>query len=99
MYVEILQYDRILFMTRHISCCGFDCSGCRLYISQEKASGNEALEDGGEKQRCGGCRSEGVKFPYCEECRIRKCVMSRGIVSCMECAMLNSCTEAASLRK
>lgn len=101
------------FMAKHISCCGFDCSKCRLYISPEALedlmrektaesampAANAAAPCGIKKEFCGGCRSEKIKFHYCEACEMRKCVMLRGIVSCLECAEINFCAKAASIRK
>jgi len=93
-------------VAKHISCCGFDCSKCKLYVPKEQLAsivpGDKAaagITGEWENRYCGGCRSEVMKFHYCEACEIRKCVLARGIVSCFECSELNVCPKAAAIRK
>lgn len=45
-----------------------------------------------EMINCMGCRTEGVKTPFCDNmCEIRKCSMQKGFVTCGDCPDMESC--------
>lgn len=49
-----------------------------------------------EELRCAGCRTEGVKTPFCADfCGIRRCVRGKGLDTCAECAALPGCETLA----
>ena len=82
-----------------IGCCGLDCDKCDAFIAT--ARDDDGMRATVAKKwaetygapivagdiNCTGCRSNGVKFSYCEHmCEIRKCAMGRGLSTCAECA-------------
>lgn len=87
-----------------IGCCGLNCETCDARIAT--VSGDAALgertaalwsELNGvkitpEEIRCTGCRTEGVKTPFCADfCGIRRCVRGKGLDTCADCAALPGC--------
>lgn len=82
-----------------IACCGLDCSKCEGYIAtQEDDDGKRAevakkwsaMYGGNIKPgdiNCDGCRPEGRKFSYCNNCEIRKCCMGKELDNCAGCDM------------
>jgi hypothetical protein len=82
-----------------IACCGLDCSKCEGYIATQENDDNKRAEvakkwsamHGGdiksEDINCNGCRSDGLKFSYCDTCDIRKCCMEKGVQNCAGCDM------------
>ena len=81
----------------NIAYCGFDCTKCPLYLlskgdlseKERKDIETKLLVEYKDLKRedlyCDGCKSRGRLFPYCNECYIRKCCISRGIDNCSEC--------------
>ena len=75
--------------------CGLDCGGCPAYIAT-KANDTEKLmelaaqwfqkENDAETCRCMGCKSEGPRLGFCEQCAVRTCASERGVVTCAHCA-------------
>ena len=95
-------------MNRNIAYCGLDCSACEAYIAtvndddllRRKVAAEWSELNGVDITpgmiNCLGCRSEGVKTPYCESmCGIRKCGIARGYETCGECPDLGSCDKVA----
>ncbi len=78
--------------------CGFDCTRCPLYLLSKgniDAGRREGIvrdllnEYNGLKEEdlyCDGCKSGRRLFPFCSDCYIRKCCMSKGIENCSECS-------------
>ena len=53
---------------------------------------NHAPEITAETINCMGCRTDGVKFAYCDHyCEIRKCVAKKGFNTCGDCMELDEC--------
>lgn len=87
-----------------IACCGLDCGNCdarkatindddelRAETAKKWAEANNAPIRP-EHINCMGCRTEGVKYIFCDEmCPIRKCVMGKGYDNCGDCADVDVC--------
>lgn len=99
-------------MEKLIACCGLDCATCdartatinnddelRKVTAEKWKAAFNAPEMAWESINCTGCRSEGVKFSYCEMCEIRNCARSRGFETCGDCAELETCTKVAGIHK
>lgn len=85
-------------MKQLIACYGLDCEKCegrlttindedrlREKVAKEWGEMNQ-MEFKPERINCMGCRTEGLKTYYCtEECKIRKCVVSKGYDTCGNC--------------
>ena len=92
-------------MNRLIACCGLDCEICeariatiqndeglRKKVACEWSNLNNA-EILPEHINCMGCRMDGVKTVFCSDyCDIRRCVLSKGIETCGDCAEILHCT-------
>ena len=95
-------------MKELIACCGLDCEKCDARIAtinrddalREKTAKlwtelNHA-EIPAEILYCSGCRTEGVKFPYCDSmCPIRQCALKKQIGTCGDCPELETCGKIA----
>ena len=87
-----------------IACCGIDCENCDARIATV-ADDNNLREETAKKWRemfnapdittesinCTGCRIDGAKFGYCNDCGIRQCVQSKGFNTCGDCEELDTC--------
>ena len=85
-------------MTILIAACGLDCGKCDAYLATQ-ANEQSALEKVAEKWRveynaagitaanilCDGCMAGGRTIGHCQECKIRACVVERGLVNCATC--------------
>ena len=82
-----------------IAFCGIDCSKCKALVATEKNDDALRAQVAAEWAKaynapitadqinCTGCKSEGVKFVYCENmCEIRKCSNGRKLETCADCA-------------
>lgn len=99
-------------MEKLISCCGLNCATCDARIATIK-NDDELRKATADKWRvsfnspeitpeminCTGCRSEGVKFGYCEMCEIRKCVKARGFNTCGDCREMETCSLVSAIHK
>lgn len=84
--------------------CGLDCETCdaRLATIRDDAELRRKTADlwtelngveiAPEDINCLGCRVDGPKTPFCEFlCPIRQCALRKGVETCGECSMLESC--------
>lgn len=92
-------------MNQLIACCGLSCEDCEARIATIKNDDNMRREVSvkwcqlnhtdqitPESINCMGCRTEGVKFAFCQSmCQIRKCVGTKGFETCGQCPDIMSC--------
>ena len=91
-------------MTPLIAYCGLDCARCDARIAT--IHNDDALRQQVARQwsewnqvdipatsiNCLGCRTEGVKCPYCDSmCPIRQCALQKGVSHCGECLDSTNC--------
>ncbi len=50
-----------------------------------------------EDINCEGCLSDGLIYLHCNECKIRKCAMGKGVENCKDCEEYK-CVELAELQ-
>lgn len=99
-------------MKEFIACCGLDCEKCDARIAtvnddnalREKTarlwSELNHAEITPEMINCTGCRTEGVKTPFCESfCEIRRCVYKKNFSVCGECKELETCEKFGMIAK
>ena len=95
-------------MKELIACCGLDCEKCDARIAtvtddnplREKTaklwSEMNHAPITPEMINCLGCRTDGVKTPFCDSmCEIRKCVQQKKFATCGDCSELNRCPTLA----
>ncbi|HEX2395639.1 MAG TPA: DUF3795 domain-containing protein [Bacteroidales bacterium] len=99
-------------MNKLIACCGLNCETCDAFIATIKNS-DELRKKTAEKWQqmfnapeikiesinCTGCRSAGVKFAHCFECKVRICANSKSYETCGECESLGSCKLVAMIHQ
>jgi hypothetical protein len=86
-------------MATIVAACGLDCGSCPAYIATQANDEAEiaeisalwSQEYGGdikpENVWCDGCVTEGVRrCGHVAECKIRTCVVERGLENCAACA-------------
>ena len=91
-------------MKKLIAFCGLDCGACEARLAtmgdddglRKKVaklwSDLNSVEITPEMINCMGCRTDGVKTPYCESLYpIRQCAMSRKHETCGVCTELETC--------
>ena len=78
--------------------CGLNCSHCDAYIATQENNDSKRestaqdwskmynTEVKPEQINCDGCKSDGVKFFYCNMCEIRQCCVSNNVDNCAACA-------------
>ncbi len=91
-------------MKQLIACCGLNCEACDARIAT--CNNDDALRERTaqlwseinhvtitkEMINCMGCRTDGVKTPFCDGmCDIRRCVRDRGFATCGDCPDLRHC--------
>ncbi len=96
-------------MKKLIAYCGLDCEKCDARIATI-TNDNQLRKETAEKWckmnhtdqitpesiNCMGCRTEGIKFVYCDSmCGIRKCAISKGLETCGCCSELDTCQKVA----
>ena len=97
-------------MKTMIAYCGLDCEKCDAYIAtvqndqalREKTaklwSELNGAEITPEMIRCEGCRTDGIKTPYCESlCPVRQCALTRNMETCGNCAEMEKCDKAGAI--
>ena len=98
-------------MNNLIACCGLDCESCeariatmknddtlRCEVAKKWCEMNNTDQITPETINCMGCRTEGVKFAFCQSmCQIRQCAQSKGYATCGDCAEVHTCPKTAPL--
>ncbi|MCR4671621.1 MAG: DUF3795 domain-containing protein [Lachnospiraceae bacterium] len=99
-------------MRRYIAYCGLDCETCearlatvnnddalRQRVAKEWSELN-GVEITAEMINCVGCRTDGIKTPYCEAlCPIRQCALDRRVETCGSCGDMKSCEKLGAILK
>jgi len=77
--------------------CGIDCSECPAFkatanddddLRQQTAKDWSKMfnaEIKAEDINCKGCKSDGVKFSHCNDCKIRACAIEKHLENCGWC--------------
>lgn len=91
-------------MKKLIAYCGLDCEKCEARTAtlnndnalREKVaklwSELNGVEITPEMINCEGCRTDGVKTPFCDSlCPIRKCALTKKHETCGHCDKLDNC--------
>ena len=91
-------------MNNHIAYCGLNCRTCQAHIATVNDDDAMRAEVAREWSRlngveitpaminCMGCRTDGVKTPYClSMCPIRLCASEKGYETCADCAAVAVC--------
>lgn len=99
-------------MKEYIAYCGLDCETCEARMAtinnddalREKVarlwSELNGVEITPEMIHCVGCRTCGVKTPYCESlCPIRQCALSKEVETCGSCADVMTCEKVGMILK
>ena len=99
-------------MKAYIAYCGLDCETCDARIAtmnnddalRKKVaalwSGLNGVEITPEMINCAGCRTPGVKTPYCESlCPVRRCALERKAHTCGACADVGTCGKVGAILK
>ncbi len=74
--------------------CGLYCGVCSIYIAHR--DNNQKFKQvlfpvykdfakSVEDISCTGCLSDGIVFPMCKSCPIKKCTIEKGIEGCHQC--------------
>lgn len=92
-------------MNEMIAYCGLNCQTCEAYIATirdddqlreevaKKWSEYNNVSISKEMINCMGCKSDGVKTPFCDSmCDIRICAIERNCSSCGRCEKLDACS-------
>ena len=87
-----------------IAYCGLDCETCEARIAtmndddalRQKVSGLwselNGVEITPEMINCTGCRTAGVKTPFCDSlCPIRQCALGSSVETCGSCSGMDGC--------
>ena len=87
-----------------IAFCGLDCARCdartatihnddalRQQVARQWSEWNQ-VDIPAASINCLGCRTEGIKCPYCDSmCPIRQCALQKGVSHCGECPESPDC--------
>ena len=74
--------------------CGLYCGVCAIYIAHKNNNVRfkqalfpvyKAFAKSVEDISCTGCLSDGIIFPVCKVCAIKKCTQDKGIKGCYQC--------------
>ena len=95
-----------MIKNKFIACCGLDCEKCDARLAT--VNDDDALrrktaelwsklnnaEITPEMINCIGCRTDGVKTPFCDSlCEIRQCALTKQFETCGSCDELLSCAK------
>jgi hypothetical protein len=91
-------------MAKLIACCGLNCDACEARVATIKNDNELRAKIAARMQahyrnpnitiemiNCMGCREGGAIMWYCEQCEIKKCILSKAFQTCAECEKLNDC--------
>lgn len=91
-------------MKKFIAYCGLDCSKCDARKAtlendddlREKVAKHwselNGVEITPEMINCEGCRTDGIKTPYCDSlCPIRQCALGKKRETCGHCPEMEKC--------
>ena len=95
-------------MKDFIAYCGLDCEKCDAFIATKNNddelriktaklwSEMNGVEITKEMINCEGCRTNGVKTPFCDSlCPIRKCGLEKNYATCGDCEKINKCDKVS----
>ena len=77
-----------------LSPCGLYCGVCSIYMAHRDNNLKfkqvllpiyKAFAKTVEDIACTGCLSDGIVFPVCRKCPVKKCVKEKGIDACHQC--------------
>ncbi len=93
-------------MKKLIAYCGLDCEKCQARIAtindddalREKVAAlwtkMNGVEITAQMINCIGCRTDGVKTPYCDTlCPIRQCALTKDVEHCGCCMEMENCSK------
>ncbi len=98
-------------MKKLIAICGLDCEKCNAWIAtlnndnslREKTAhlwseiNNVSITP--DMINCTGCRTDGVKTPFCDSlCEIRKCAVKKAFSTCGDCKDMDKCETLSMIR-
>lgn len=91
-------------MKKLIAYCGLDCEKCearKATLEDDNAlrekvaklwSELNGAEIPPEMINCDGCRTDGVKTPFCDSlCPIRQCALGKAVETCGDCSAMSGC--------
>lgn len=97
-------------MKQMIAYCGLNCESCEARLAtihrdealREKVAESWSKLNGvkitPDMIHCEGCRTDGVKTPYCESiCPIRQCAMGRKMETCGSCEEKDQCEKLGAI--
>ena len=87
-----------------IAFCGLDCETCEARLATirndeelriktaRRWSELNGVEITPDMINCEGCRTDGVKTPYCGfMCQIRQCALGKNVSTCGDCPEMETC--------
>ena len=91
-------------MNKLIAFCGLDCEACEARMATMNNDDGlrrkvaklwselNSVEIAPEMINCTGCRTDGVKTPYCDSlCPVRRCAQGKKLETCGACGELQTC--------
>ena len=97
-------------MNKYIAYCGLDCKTCDARIATVNNDGAlrervaklwselNGIEITPDIINCEGCRTDGVKTPYCDSlCPIRRCAVEKKAETCGNCEAVGTCEKVGAV--